>query len=150
MNIRKANSNEADLLNRIAYESEAIWGEDAQYMALFSQTYKVTEDMIKEDYVYIMENEGVVIGFFAVLTRTHIPELELFYIEKSFIGKGYGTILWKYMIELCKENKISKIELVGSKDVVNFYIKCGAREIEKIKSTLKSGRIVSRLVYIIY
>ena len=60
---------------------------------------------------------------------------------------GYGTRLWENMIEICRSNDIGKITLVGSKDVGNFYKRLGVREIEKIESSLKVGRIVSRYQY---
>ncbi len=145
--MRRAKINELDTLNQIAYESEGIWGEDDSYMELFSQHYKVTQEMIEKDFVYIMEEKSSIVGFFAILNKQDTAELELFYISKSYIGMGYGTRLWENMIEICRSNDIGKITLVGSKDVGNFYKRLGAREIEKIESSLKVGRIVSRYQY---
>lgn len=147
LNLRRAKPNESDVLNFIAFESESIWGEDKSYMDIFSQEYKVTKNMIENDYVYVMEDDKGIIGFFVILKDDEISELELFYIKKSFIGKGYGTLLWTNMISICKEKGIKKIGLVGSSDVGNFYKKLGAKEIGKIKSLLKVGRIVSKFEY---
>lgn len=147
MNLRKAYAKESDYLNHIAFESEGIWGEDESYMAHFSQDYCVTEDMILNDYVYVLEEGSKLVGFFAVLKGKDMGELELFYVEKSYIGKGYGKILWNEMLALCKEKNIEKIGLVASKDVADFYEKLGAVETKKMKSTLQVGRIVSRFEY---
>ncbi len=147
MNLRRAKANEVDVLNRLAIESESYWGEDENYMNLFTEKYKLTENMISNDYVYVMVDNKRLIGFFAILINQDIPELELFYVEKSMIGKGYGTLLWTNMISICKEKGIRKIEFVGSNDVLDFYIKRGAKEVEKIESVLKIGRIVSRLEF---
>lgn len=147
MNLRKAIPNESNLLNAFAFESESVWGEDESYMTLFSQEYKVTEEMIKNEYVYVLENEEMIIGFFAIIKRKERSELELFYVNRTLLGKGYGLILWSHMITICKENNIGTIELIASQDVVEFYKKIGAIEIEKIVSTLKVGRIVSRMEY---
>ncbi|SCZ02327.1 Acetyltransferase (GNAT) domain-containing protein [Alkaliphilus peptidifermentans DSM 18978] len=148
LNLRRAKPNESDVLNFIAFESESIWGEDESYMDLFSQEYKVTKNMIENDYVYVMEDDKGIIGFFAILKKDNeTSELELFYIKKSFIGKGYGTLLWTNMISICKEKGIRKIGLVGSSDVANFYKKLGAKEIGEMKSLLKVGRIVSKFEY---
>lgn len=51
------------------------------------------------------------------------------------------------MIHFCKKKGISTIGLVASQDVARFYEKLGAVEVEKIKSVLKVGRIVSRFEY---
>lgn len=146
MRLRKANPEESEVLSNIANESEAYWGEDDDYMNLFRQFYSVTEEMIKEDLVYVLENDKSIVGFFAILKKHDVSELELFYVEKSLIGKGFGTLLWSHMIRVCKEQGISKIELVGSNDVAEFYKKCGAVEIGKVESTLKAGRIVVKFM----
>ncbi len=147
MDLRKAKRKESDLLNHIAFESEGIWGEDANYMERFSKEYKVTEKMIETDYVRIMESGEDIIGFFVVLKEDPVPELEMFYIAKPFIGKGFGTILWTLMVEFCRQAGLQKIALVGSQDVVDFYRKMGAQEVEKIESLLKTGRIVTKFEY---
>lgn len=147
MNLRKAKPSESDLLNVFAFESESIWGEDESYMTLFSQEYKVTENMIENEHVYILENNKIIVGFFAIIKRKELSELELFYVNRSLLGKGYGSLLWSHMIKICKDNSIEKIELIASLDVADFYKKIGAKEVEKIQSTLKVGRIVSRFEY---
>lgn len=143
MKVRKACPNEAKVLSDLAYASEAYWGEDETYMRQFSEQYNVTEQTIREDHVYVLETDGEIVGFFAILKRK-VPELELFYIKREYIGKGYGKKLWTNMISVCKALGISKIELVGSDDVVDFYIKLGAKPVEKVASTLKVGRMVTR------
>lgn len=143
MKMRKANPSEAKVLSDLAYTSEAYWGEDEAYMCQFSKQYNVTEQMIREDHVYVMETDGEIVGFFAIL-KSEIPELELFYIKREYIGKGYGKLLWSNVISVCRALGISKIELVGSDDVVDFYIKLGATPVERVASTLKVSRMVTR------
>lgn len=147
MYLRKALINEVDLLNKIAYESEGIWGEDDDYMCMFCHDYRLTAEMVENDHVIILECNDNIAGFFTLLKRNDYYELELFYIEKIFIGEGYGKKLWLKMIEYSRANNINKIQLVASDDVLEFYKKLGAVELEKVKSTLKEGRIVTRLEY---
>lgn len=128
-------------------ELEAFWGEDDDYMACFSNEYKVTEAMIVKDNVYILEEDQEMIGFFAIIDNDGISELELFYVDRALIGHGYGTVLWHHMVEFCKEAGIKKIEFVGSDDVVGFYEKIGAKALERIKSVLQVGRLVTRFEY---
>ena len=146
MKTRKANPEEALKLSKLAYASEAYWGEDADYMEKFREHYHVTESMIYMDYVYVLETDGTIIGFFAILKRT-VPELDLFYIDRELIGQGYGKILWTQMLEVCKTLGIHKIELVGSDDVAKFYVKLGAKPLERIESTLKVGRMITRFEF---
>jgi len=147
LNLRKAYKNESKELNLIAYDSEGIWGEDEQYMIMFSREYKVTEAMIRDEHVYVLEDRDKIIGFFAIIKREGVSELELFYVHKEHIGKGYGSILWQEMITVCKVHQINRIELVASNDVAEFYRRIGAKEVTKMKSTLQEGRIVTKFEY---
>lgn len=149
MNLRNAKIDELSVLNEIAFESEAYWGEDENYMNLFAEKYSVTEEMIRSDYVYFMENDKEIVGFFVLLETDNIHELELFYVKRILIGNGYGKLLWSEMCAVCKEKGIEKIVLVGSDDVVNFYKRLGAKEIGKINSSLKVGKIVTKFEYVI-
>ncbi|WP_240840115.1 GNAT family N-acetyltransferase [Acidaminobacter sp. JC074] len=145
MILRKAKKYEVNLLNELAYDSEAIWGEERAYMEKFRAEYKLTEKMVDEDLVYVLEDKSI-IGFFLVLLG-EVPELELFYIEKSFIGDGYGKLLWHMMLDLLSEKSIKRFGLVASSDVRDFYLKLGAKEVERKASILKEGRMVYRLEY---
>lgn len=147
--MRKAVRTESNILNALAFESEAIWEEDENYMLKFSEAYCLTEEMIEKDCVYVMEEDERIIGFFALLRHREIPELELFYIEKSRVGHGYGTLLWNKMIDICAFEGVVRFDLVGSDDVADFYRKMGARVKERIQSTLKEGRIVTRFEFVL-
>lgn len=147
LHLRPASIDDVDTLNHLAYESEGIWGEDNDYMVQFCQDYKVTIEMIEDEHVCILECDDIVTGFFVLLKRNSYYELELFYIDKLFIGKGYGKKLWLKMIEYCGANNIGKIQLVASDDVLTFYKRLGASELSKVNSTLKKGRVVTRMTY---
>ena len=41
--VLKAEENHIDELNRIAYESEAWWGYDSEFMERFRAIYRITE-----------------------------------------------------------------------------------------------------------
>lgn len=147
MILRKATVSEVAVLNKLAYDSEDIWGEDDAYMTCFSEEYTLTEAMVTNDYVYILQEEDVIKGFFAIIRNEGIWELELFYIERSLIGQGYGRLLWQQMISKCKELGINRFELVASEDVSDFYRKQGATVVERIPSLLQEGRIVVKYEY---
>lgn len=149
MVLRKATIDEVTLLNKLAYDSEAFWGEDDAYMTCFSEEYALTEAMVTNDYVYILQEDDGIKGFFAIIRNEGIWELELFYIERSLIGQGYGHLLWQKMIGKCKELGINRFELVASEDVSDFYRRQGATVVERIPSLLQEGRIVIKYEYFV-
>ena len=54
--IRIAEKNDVDVLNKIAYESEAYWGYDPGYMKRFVEVYSVSEDYVKENPTFILSD----------------------------------------------------------------------------------------------
>lgn len=61
--IRIAEKNDVDVLNKIAYESEAYWGYDLEYMKRFEEIYRVTEDYIRVNPTFILLMEIQFSGF---------------------------------------------------------------------------------------
>jgi predicted acetyltransferase len=38
------------------------------------------------------------------------------FVEPKYIGKGYGTLLWKHMVEKCRVLSIEKLQIVANPD----------------------------------
>ncbi|WBW96946.1 GNAT family N-acetyltransferase [Oceanirhabdus sp. W0125-5] len=147
LNIRRAIIQESETLTNIAIQSEAYWGFDSDYMEQFKFTYKVTEEFIKNNPTFIIENDEKIIGFYSILINEHEVSLEYLYIDPEFIGKGYGKRLWNHMIEKCKNLAIKEIEIVTSPEAKEFYIKMGAVQTGEIQSLVKKERIIPQLTY---
>lgn len=146
-NIRRAEAYENEQLTRIAVKSEAYWGYDSKFMESFETLYRVTQEFIFENPTYVITENGVVIGFYALIETGKKACLEYLYVEPEYIGKGYGKLLWEHMVGYCKENGVSEIELVTSPQAKEFYIKMGADFIEDVDSIVIEKRRIPRLIY---
>ncbi|MGB9976838.1 N-acetyltransferase family protein [Thermovenabulum sp.] len=145
--IRPAKENEALILSELAEKSEGHWGYDEKYMVKFKEKYRLTEEYIKNFPVFVLEDKEKILGFFGLLFEKDEVNLEFFYIDTDYIGKGYGRMLWSHLADYCKEKGIKSFTFVTSPEAKGFYIKMGAEYLGEVESSVKKGRIIPRLIY---
>lgn len=145
--ICSAKKNDVDELNRIAYESEAYWGYDLEYMKRFEEMYRITENYILTNPTFVFLESNLIIGFYSLLVHDKSPELELFYVKPEYIGKGYGKKMWNHLVYYCKSMGIKFFYLVTSPQAKGFYEKMGAVMIDEVDSLLREGRKIPRLKF---
>lgn len=139
--IRSARIKEDEILTNLAAESEAYWGYDEEFMEIYRVVYNVTPEIISGSLTYVLEEEGEIIGFYVVVQEAYLGEVEYFYIKPSYMGKGYGKIMWEHMIDLCESLGILEVELVTSPQAKEFYIKMGASVVSEVLSQINSRKI---------
>lgn len=147
INIRCASSEDSKSLTELAIRSEAYWGYDGDFMDKFKAIYKVSEEFIINNPTYIMEEEGKIIGFYGILIKEPQRSLEYFFIEPKFIGKGYGKLLWQYVIKSCDTLNIKEFIIVTSPQAKAFYTKLGAKLQGEVESLVAKGRKIPQLIY---
>ena len=144
--IRRAAGAEADILTEIAAASEGYWGYDESFMKRFREIYRITEDFIIENIVFVMEEAGIA-GFYAVIANGSEGSLEYLFIDPTSIGKGYGKALWTHMVHQCRNRGIRRLEIVSGPQAKGFYVKMGAKPAGEVASLVTPGRRVPRLIY---
>ncbi len=149
LKIRRAKMRESEILTDIAARSEAYWGYDSTFMENFKSLYKVTEEFIRNNPTFVIEEDENIRGFYGVLMGEKETSLEHLYIDPESIGKGYGKLLWEHMVKNCKQQGINEIVLVTSPQAKEFYTKMGAKQIGEVGSLVIEGRKIPRLVYTI-
>lgn len=86
-------------------------------------------------------------GEASILINVGETQLEYFFINSDYIGKGYRKLLWNHAIENTKSLNIKELEIVTSPEAINFYIKMGAVKKGEIEYLVKVGRKIPRLIY---
>lgn len=147
VNIRNAKVDEYDILTDIATKSEAYWGYDSDYMSKFKSIYNVSEEFISNNPTVVIEEDKNIVGFYGVIYKNSEVSLEYFFIEPKYIGKGYGKLLWNYLIRDCKNLGIKEFSIITSPQAKEFYVKMGAIPCGEVESLLRKGRIIPQLVY---
>ncbi|MCH4566768.1 GNAT family N-acetyltransferase [Bacillus sp. ES1-5] len=145
MKIRKALLSEANELSELALHSKATWNYSEEFILACKGDLTVTEEYIKNNFVYVLENDNTKIGFFSFLRDDNA--LDFLYIHPRYKGKGYGKILWEYVIEQANELGIKSFTVDSDPNAKGYYLKMGAKLIGETPSTVCKDRLLPLLKY---
>jgi GNAT superfamily N-acetyltransferase len=145
MKIREALLSEANELSELALRSKATWNYSEAFILACKEDLTITEEYIKNNFVYIFENDNTKIGFFSFLRNDNA--LDFLYIHPRFKGKGYGKILWKFVIEQANELEIKSFTIDSDPNAKGYYLKMGAKLIGETPSTVYKERLLPLLQY---
>ncbi|MFK4412343.1 GNAT superfamily N-acetyltransferase [Bacillus sp. RC251] len=145
MKIRKALLSEENELSELALHSKATWNYSEAFILACKEDLTITEEYIKNNFVYVLENDNTKIGFFSFLRNENA--LDFLYIQPRYKGKGYGKIMWKFVIEQANELGIKSFKIDSDPNAKGFYLKMGAKLIGETPSTVFEDRLLPLLKY---
>ncbi|EOP56120.1 N-acetyltransferase [Bacillus cereus] len=145
MKIRKALLSEANELSKLALHSKATWNYSEEFILACKEDLTITEEYIKNNFVYVLENDNTKIGFFSFLRNDNA--LDFLYMHPSYKGKGYGKILWEFVIEQAEGLGIKSFTIDSDPNAKGFYLKMGAKLIGETPSTVCKDRLLPLLKY---
>ncbi|MDA2668855.1 GNAT family N-acetyltransferase [Bacillus anthracis] len=145
MKIRKALLSEANELSELALQSKATWDYSEEFILACKEDLTITEEYIKNNFVYVLENDNTKIGFFSFLRND--KALDFLYIHPRYKGKGYGKILWEYVIEKVNELGLKSFTIDSDPNAKGYYLKMGAKLIGETPSTVFKDRLLPLLKY---
>jgi len=146
MIFRQAEENEVVALNKLAFEAQAYWGFDEEYMARFAEVFVMGENYLDNHTVFVTIRDNKISGFFSV-EENEVNELDFFYVRRDMIGRGVGREMWHYMLGLCRQKGIKELHWVTSPCAKPFYIKLGAEQVGTTRSIVDNNLIIPRLRY---
>ena len=145
--IRPARADEAGLLSDLALRSKAHWGYDADFLEACRGELTISEDYIRGAPVFVLEEDGRVVGFYGL--REQGTELELLYlfVEPTAIGGGHGKRLWEHAVETAARLGFQTLTIESDPYAEAFYLAMGARRVGEVSSTLRPGRTLPLLEF---
>ncbi len=145
--IRPARAGEAGLLSDLALRSKAHWGYDAEFLEACRAELTIPADYITNAPVFVLEEDGRVVGFYGL--REQGTELELLYlfVEPAAIGGGHGKRLWEHAVETAVRLGFQKISIESDPYAEAFYLAMGARRVGEVPSSLRAGRALPLLEF---
>ncbi|MEI5926582.1 GNAT family N-acetyltransferase [Bacillus sp. TD10] len=145
MKIREALLSEGNELSELALQSKATWDYSEEFILACKEDLTITEEYIKNNFVYVLENDNTKIGFFSFLRNE--KALDFLYIHPRYKGKGYGKIMWEFVIEQVKELGIKSFTIDSDPNAKGYYLKMGAKLIGETPSTVFEDRLLPLLKY---
>lgn len=137
MIIRPAEINEAKSLSEIARAAKAFWKYPESWLNKWQSALTVTPEFIGENEVRLAENEGKILGFYALTHRGEKFVLEHLWIAPDFIGGGIGKKLLADALQNAAVQGATAIEIESDPHAEGFYRKQGATKIGESKSEIE-------------
>jgi len=145
--VRKAVRGDLGKLNELAVGSEAYWGYDEDHMSAFKRRYAIRNNHLEKGHVFVIEKNGGILGFYHLTAKESGFELEHFYIDPRYLGKGLGQTLWGHLRAFCIHRRIREVTIVCNDLVKVFYLKMGAAFLGRIESKVDRGTMIAKLKY---
>ena len=136
MKIRKAATEDAATLTRIAHDAKRHWGYPEHWLTHWQDDLTISADFITANQVYVADNDGELLGFYALIIRKEKAELDHLWVAPAHIGTGVGKQLFLHAMQHAAQENISEVEILSDPNAEGFYRKQGAHRIGEAVSEI--------------
>ncbi|MBA2709438.1 MAG: GNAT family N-acetyltransferase [Tatlockia sp.] len=131
-----------EMINLIIRSKSHFHPDKDQYVVDFVQAWGPNAYYIEDNILLIAKHRETSIGIIGMRSPSSnrpFAELDLLFVDTSYIGQGYGKQLWNKVKEIANEKNWNSFRFISDNipEVSGFYEKLGAIRIEKIN--LPSG-----------
>jgi N-acetylglutamate synthase-like GNAT family acetyltransferase len=127
--IRKAATEDAPALTRIAHDAKRHWGYPEHWLQHWQDDLTISTDFIAGNDVYVAEDESGLVGFYALIIRKEKAELDHLWVTPQHIGTGVGKELFLHAMQHAARERVAEVEISSDPNAEGFYRKLGAHRI---------------------
>ena len=135
--IRRSSPEEANALTQIALDAKRYWGYPEHWIKHWESDLTISSDFIRDNHVYVAEDEGELRGFYALCVADRKAELEHLWVTPASIGTGIGKELFLDAMERAAALDVSAVELSADPNAAGFYRRMGAMHIGETDATIE-------------
>lgn len=147
MKIRKALTDEAATLTRIAQDAKQHWGYPEHWLKHWQDDLTISPDFVARNDVFVADREGELLGFYALVVQEEKAELDHMWVAPAHIGTGVGKELFIHAMQTAAGQNISEVEILSDPNAAGFYRKMGAHQIGETTSEIDGqARTLPRLI----
>ena len=110
MNIRRSTPEDAATLTQIALDAKRHWGYPEHWIQHWESDLTISSDFIRDNYVYVAEEDGEIRGFYALCVAGPKAELEHMWVTPGCIGTGIGKELFLDAMEKAAALQVSAVD----------------------------------------
>jgi GNAT superfamily N-acetyltransferase len=142
--IRRSSPEDASTLTQIALDAKRYWGYPEHWIRHWESDLTISSDFIRDNHVYVAEDDGEIHGFYALCVDGNKAELEHMWVTPGSIGTGIGKELFLDAMERAAALNVGAVELSSDPNAAGFYRRMGAMQIGETESEV-SGRKLPRM-----
>ncbi|MGH2618668.1 MAG: GNAT family N-acetyltransferase [Thermomicrobiales bacterium] len=124
--IRRALPDEAPFLNALTGRSALYWGYEPEFLDWEPEAITVTPEFITGSPVFVLEEDGLVVGYYALVGQPPEMALDKLFVEPDRIGTGCGKRLWRHAVATARELGAITLTLASDPNAAPFYRAVGA------------------------
>lgn len=145
-NIRRAEPFEAETLTEISHAAKRHWGYPERWIECWRETLTITPEFIKTNEVYLAEEDGAALGFYALIMEGEEAELEHLWVRPERIGTGLGRELMEEAKSRAASLGARAINITGDPNAEGFYLRMGAQRLGQVSAPVDgTARFLPRL-----
>lgn len=146
---RRARTEEAAALTRIALAAKQSWGYPDEWMAEWRPDLTITSGYLGSSPVWVAEADGAVAGFLGLVQVDGRWHLEHLWVLPAHHGRGLGRALFAEAVRLARAVGATELLIKSDPNAEPFYLKMGAVRtgLEAYDLLGKIRREVPRLTY---
>jgi N-acetylglutamate synthase-like GNAT family acetyltransferase len=137
MTIRRATTEEAATLTQIALDAKRYWGYPEHWIKHWEADLTVSAEFIRDNQVYLAEDAGEIVGFYALCVSDRKAELDHLWVVPRCIGTGVGKELFLDAMERAAALDVRDVEISSDPNAAGFYRRMGAVQIGEVDSPVE-------------
>jgi GNAT superfamily N-acetyltransferase len=130
--VRRAATEDAVALSRIAFAAKAHWGYPERWMERWRDDLTITPEFIRQNEVQVATVEGEQAGFYALVGEGRRIELEHLWVTPEHIGTGIGRALFEHAVRTAASIGAEVLGIEADPNAEGFYRRMGARRVGEI------------------
>src|SRR5215204_3758970 len=130
--LRRALPEDATTLTQIAVDAKRHWGYPEHWIKHWESDLTISSDYIRDNHVYVAEENGEIQGFYALCIFGERAELDHLWVRPAMIGKGIGKELFLDAMERAAKLNVNAVEISSDPNAAGFYKRMGATQIGEV------------------
>ena len=135
--IRNASPEDAATLTTIALDAKRYWGYPEHWIKHWESDLTITSEFIRDNHVYVAEENGEIRGFYALCVTGDKAELEHMWVTPAAIGTGIGKDLFLDAMERAAKLNVDAVEISSDPNAAGFYKRMGATQIGEVDASVE-------------
>jgi len=143
--IRPALASERSSLEALQWRASLANPGDRDNLLANPDAIAIPVEQIAAGDVFVAAEDGVIVGFAAVLTRPDgNAELDALFVEPTLWKRGVGRLLVEHCAEVARQRASRILHVVGNPHAKGFYAACGFLTTGAVETRFGAGLAMQR------
>ncbi len=135
LTFRLARPEDAEGLHALTGRSSLHWGYEPEFLEWEPEAIAVTPEFLAGATTWILEDDGQVVGYYALVQKPHSLYLDKLFVEPEWIGTGGGRRLWEHAMATARDLGAVEVVFDADPNAASFYRAMGAEWLSETETS---------------